>query len=66
MKRIAWIGLVGIAFAGCSSMPAQEGGWRSNLDLQKIHAVEQAATQTGVRVYWINPPMKKESAQKPT
>ena len=66
MKRIALVALSTSVLAGCSTLPEQTGSWRSNLDTAKMQAIEQAATEAGVRVYWINPPQKKEPSRKPT
>ncbi|MGE5336655.1 MAG: hypothetical protein ACM3PU_02440 [Gemmatimonadota bacterium] len=47
-----------MALAGCASMdPTASAG--QNIDQAKVTAVESAARNSGVQVYWLNYPRKK-------
>lgn len=53
-----------LLLAGCSSTPVQTA--RSQLDQDYINQVEAAAKKNSLspRIYWVNPPMKKEAGQQ--
>lgn len=56
MKRLVLCLLVGVGLVGCAGTPNVT---RSELDHQKIAAIERAALTTGVRVIWVNAPTKR-------
>jgi hypothetical protein len=53
MKRILSSLLVIAGFAGCSTAPVA-----TQTDLERVVAIERAASATGVKVYWVNMPKK--------
>ena len=63
MKRfILLVGLLGAigALSACASVGV--GVSHDGVDHERVAAVERAAVQTGVRVYWINLPRKAAAA----
>ena len=44
-----------VASAGCATAPAPVG---SPVDAEYVASVEKAASRTGTRVIWVNPPDK--------
>ena len=53
-----------LAFALLAGGCAAPGGVeQSDLDKAQMSLVERAAADRGVKVYWMNPPRKAESAQ---
>jgi uncharacterized protein YceK len=53
MKRIVLSLLVIAGLAGCSAVPVAY-----ETDHERVAAIERAATQAGVRVYWVNTPQR--------
>jgi hypothetical protein len=43
-----------LVLSGCASM----GTYQSNIDLERVARVENAAKAVGVQVYWVNYPQK--------
>lgn len=59
------LGLSVLLLAGCSTLPVQQHA-RAEFDQVYISQVEAAAKKSisNPRIYWLNPPMKKESEQQ--
>jgi hypothetical protein len=55
MKRLVLFLLVGFGLVGCAGTP---NAWRTELDHQKIAAIERAALASGVKVIWLHAPTK--------
>jgi len=53
-----------LVLAGCSSTPVQTS--RVQVDENYINQVEAAAKKNSLspRIYWVNPPLKKEPAEQ--
>ena len=56
MKCLALCLLVAIAAAGCAAVAPSAS---SEIDSQKMAAIERAAARSGVQVIWLQPPYKK-------
>jgi hypothetical protein len=62
--RIAFaLPLILLLFACTSGGKGQAPAGMRDVDEAKMQAVEEAAEHRGVRVYWMNPPVK-QSAEK--
>ena len=58
MSRSLGIALVLLGSA-CSNAPVD-----SNTDQARMSLVERTASDRGVKIYWVNPPQKEETAKK--
>jgi uncharacterized lipoprotein YmbA len=63
--RLAFALTLTVLAGGCASTepPLTTVGLR-DVDQPKMDAVEEAAARRGVRVYWMNPPLKPEASIK--
>lgn len=58
-----------ILLAGCASTPTPDTSSTTsaatrNVDHAYVNAVDRQASRTGVRVFWVNPPRKKDGSEK--
>jgi hypothetical protein len=63
--RLAIVLTVTVLAGACASTepPLTTVGLR-DVDQAKMDAVEEAAARNGVRVFWINPPLRPEPAKR--
>jgi hypothetical protein len=61
LRHFMLLGLSTIMLLGCAGM----GLSSSELDQQKVYAIERAAQAQGVKVYWLNYPQKKAAVASP-
>ena len=62
--RHVFIGLAALLLAACGSIPTGPS-WDSDVDYAKVNAIERAAAQNGVKVYWITVPRKTVKKDRP-
>lgn len=62
--RLAFVLAVMLVAGGCASSdkPLTAVGIR-DVDEAKMQQVEDAAARRGVRIYWVNPPLRAEPAK---
>ena len=56
MKHVVVCLLCALGLAGCATSPSSTLG--TEVDSQKVAAIERAASQSGVKVIWVNMPQK--------
>ena len=57
--RVSIILWIAVLLSGCTSLPQQSV---SQVDEQLVARVESAATSAGIKVYWVNKPLKSTAA----
>lgn len=65
MRRIALGIVTGVGLIGCASLPApsadlRPGGYLEP-DTERMAIVERQAARLGVKIIWVNPPLKSVS-----
>lgn len=56
MKRFGLSFLVILGLVGCGTAPRPMAS--QEVDVEKVAAIERAATTQGVRIYWVHKPTK--------
>jgi uncharacterized protein YceK len=59
MRLALLVAIATLGLGGCTSLSQTEPAARDDgIDREKMALVEQQAQRTGVRVHWVNPPLK--------
>jgi hypothetical protein len=63
MKMSSLLAVLGIVLAGCASTAQEPAAVGENgVDRARMATVEQQAARNGVRVHWVNPPLKPSTS----
>jgi hypothetical protein len=63
MRLTLLLAIAAFGFAGCASAPRSELGVSDDgVDRARMALIEENASRSGVRVFWMNPPRKPSTA----